>query len=131
MLQRSRSFLLFLFLLPGPAANGQTSLSDYSVVNYNSDNALPQNSIKGMAFDKNGFLWMATEMGLVRFDGRNFREYNMDNSPALLTNRCFLYGLAEASGKVLIQQVAATRRMLTVTADYQLAEDSLDRKSVV
>ena len=119
------SLLLFLFLMSSPAANGQASLSDYSVVNYNSDNALPQNSIKGMAFDNNGFLWLATEMGLVRFDGRNFREYNMDNSPALLTNRCFLYGLAERSGKVLIQQVAANRRMLTVTADYRLAEDSL------
>ena len=95
------------------------------MTNYNSDNALPQNSIKGMAFDRNGFLWLATEMGLVRFDGRNFREYNMDNSPALLTNRCFLYGLAEGSGKVLIQQVAAAHRILTVTADYQLEEDSL------
>ena len=87
MSQRLRSLLLLLCLLPFLALKGQTSLSDYSVVNYNSDNALPQNSIKGMTFDRNGFLWMATEMGLVRFDGRNFREYNMDNSPALLANR--------------------------------------------
>ena len=113
------SLLLFL------TSKGQASLPDYSVINYNSDNALPQNSIKGMAFDRNGFLWLATEMGVVRFDGRNFREYNMDNSPVLLTNRCFLYGLAEGSGKVLIQQVAATHRILTVTADYRLEEDSL------
>jgi len=125
MFQRLRLFLLFLYLLPALASKGQASLSDYSVVNYNSDNALPQNSIKGMAFDRNGFLWMGTEMGLVRFDGRNFREYNMDNSPALLSNRCFLFGLAEGSGKVLIQQVADSHRILTVTADYQLEEDSL------
>ena len=125
MPQLFRSFLLFLFLLPFLASKGQTSLQDYSVVNYNSDNALPQNSIKGMAFDRNGFLWMATEMGLVRFDGRNFREYNMDNSPAMLSNRCILFGLAEGSGKVIILQVSATQRILTVTADYQLAEDSL------
>ena len=125
MSQRLRSLLLFLYLLPFLASKGQTSLPDYSVVNYNSDNALPQNSIKGMAFDKNGFLWLGTEMGIVRFDGRNFREYNMDNSPAMLANRCFIYGLAEGSGKVVIHQVAATHAMLTVTADYQLEVDSL------
>ena len=126
MPQRLRQLvLLFFFLLQFLLSKEQTSLSGYSVINYNSDNALPQNSIKGMAFDRNGFLWLATEMGLVRFDGRNFREYNMDNSPVLLTNRCFLYGLAEGSGKVLIHQVAATHHMLTVTADYQLVEDSL------
>lgn len=125
MFQRPRPFLLLLlFLLPFLASRGQTALSDYSVVNYNSDNALPQNSIKGMAFDKNGFLWMATEMGVVRFDGRNFREYNIDNSPALLTNRCFLFGLAEGSGKMLIEQVAGPNRILKVTADYHLAVDS-------
>ena len=125
MMPHRSHVLLFFCLLQFLASQGQTGLSDYSVVNYNSDNALPQNSIKGMAFDRNGFLWMATEMGVVRFDGRNFREYNMDNSPALLSNRCFLFGLAEGSGKVLIEQMAGTRRILTVTADYQLAEDSL------
>ena len=125
MPQPFRSLLLFLFLLPFLASKGQTSLPDYSVVNYNSDNALPQNSIKGMAFDRNGFLWMGTEMGLVRFDGRNFREYNVYNSPALLSNRCFLHGLAEGSGKVLIQQASPAHGILTVTADYQLVEDSL------
>ena len=125
MSQRFRSFLLILSLLQFLASKGQTNLSDYSVVNYNSDNALPQNSIKGMTFDRNGFLWLATEMGVVRFDGRNFREYNMDNSPAMLANRCFIYGLAEGSGKVVIHQVAASHHMLTVTADYQLEVDSL------
>jgi signal transduction histidine kinase len=117
--------LLFFCLLQFLPSKEQTSLPGYSAINYNSDNALPQNSIKGMTFDRNGFLWLATEMGLVRFDGRTFREYNMGNSPALLTNRCFLYGLAEASGKVLIHQVAGIHRILTVTADYQLVEDSL------
>ena len=126
MPQRLRQLvLLFFFLLQFLLSKEQTSLSGYSVVNYNSDNALPQNSIKGMAFDRNGFLWLATEMGLVRFDGRNFREYNMVNSPTLLTDRCFLYGLAEGSGKLIIHQVSATHGMLTVTADYQLVEDSV------
>ena len=117
--------LVCCFLLRTAISNGQSALPDYTLINYNSDNALPQNSIKGMAFDPNGFLWMGTEMGVVRFDGRNFREYNTDNSPVLLTNRCFVYGLSDGSGKVLIQQVSSAHSILKVTADYQLAEDSL------
>ncbi|MHA4808929.1 ligand-binding sensor domain-containing protein [Flavitalea flava] len=114
-------FCLFQFLV----SKEQTRLPDYSVINYNSDKGLPQNSINDMAFDRNGFLWMTTEMGIVRFDGRNFREYNMGNSPTLLSNRCFLIGLAEGSGKILIEPLFGSHRILTVTADYQLEEDSL------
>ena len=59
MSQCLRSILLLsLYSLQLLASKAQTSLPDYSVVNYNSDNALPQNSIKGMAFDSNGFLWI-------------------------------------------------------------------------
>jgi signal transduction histidine kinase len=120
----SRSLLLlFLCLLQFLPSKEQTSVPGYSIINYNSDNALPQNSINAMAFDKNGFLWMTTEMGVVRFDGKNFREYNMGNSPALLTNRCSFIGLAEKSGKILIEPVFGSHRVLTVTEDYQLQEE--------
>src|SRR4051794_23556353 len=94
--------LLFFYLLLFLTSKEQTSLSGYNVVNYNSDNALPQNSINDMAFDRNGFLWLATEMGVVRFDGKNLREYNMGNTPALPSNRCFLINTAEGSGRILI-----------------------------
>lgn len=72
--------LVCLCLLLFMSSRAQTYVPGYSVVNYNSDNVLPQNSINDMAFDPNGFLWLATEMGLVRFDGQHFREYNMENS---------------------------------------------------
>jgi signal transduction histidine kinase len=117
--------LLFFCLLQFLTSKEQTSLPGYSVVNYNSDNALPQNSINDMAFDRNGFLWLATEMGFVRFDGRNFREYNMGNTPALLSNRCYLISLAEGSGKILFETWFGSHRILTLTEDYQLKEDSV------
>ncbi len=113
----SSSLLLFLH------AQEQTSLPGYSVINYNSDNALPQNSINDMAFDPNGFLWLATEMGMVRFDGQQFREYNMANSPALYTNRCFLVNAAK--GQIILEPSFASHRILTVTADYRIKADSL------
>ena len=33
---------------------------------------LPQNSIKSIVPDKYGFIWMSTESGLVRYDGKDF-----------------------------------------------------------
>lgn len=47
----------------------------YSIVNYNTENGLPQNSVNAIQFDKLGYCWLATEMGLVRFDGKLFREF--------------------------------------------------------
>ena len=105
------------------ALNAQTTVPGYSVINYNSDNALPQNSINSMAFDSNGFLWLATEMGMVRFDGKNFREYNMANSPALYINRCVIVNAVK--GKIIMEPSFASHRILTVTTDYQLKEDRM------
>lgn len=115
--------LLALCILLSLSSNAQSSLPNYSVINYNSDNALPQNSINDMAFDRNGFLWLATEMGMVRFDGQHFREYTIANSPALNTNRCFLVN--PEKGHILIEPGFASHRILTVTDDYQLKVDSL------
>jgi signal transduction histidine kinase len=58
----------------------------YSVKQYTSDNGLLQNSVHSIAFDKNGYCWLATEMGLVRFDGQNFVHFNKRNLPGLNSN---------------------------------------------
>ena len=125
MPHRVRSILLtFIYLLHFLLSKEQTTLPEYSITNYNGDNALPQNSINDMAFDRNGFLWLATEMGVVRFDGRNFREYNRGNSPALMSDRCSVLARDKTSGMILIQPQFATHKYLEVTADYQLKEDT-------
>lgn len=40
--------------------------------NYNSDNGLPQNSVRDIISDKYGFIWITTENGITRFDGSQF-----------------------------------------------------------
>jgi signal transduction histidine kinase len=110
---------LLLFFL----SQEQTIAPGYTVVNYNSENGLPQNSINDMAFDSNGFLWLATEMGTLRFDGRNFREYNMANSPALYSNRCSL--VKRVKGQLLLEPTFGSHRIVKVAANYQLQADSL------
>ncbi|HSC38554.1 MAG TPA: two-component regulator propeller domain-containing protein, partial [Chitinophagaceae bacterium] len=66
---------------------GLTGPGDYLVKQYNSESGLPQNSAKDLLLDQKKFLWIATEDGLVRFDGQRFRVYNTANTPILKSNR--------------------------------------------
>jgi signal transduction histidine kinase len=60
----------------------------YSIVHYTDENGLPQNSVKSIAADHEGFIWLTTESGLVRFDGRSFFTFNKANS-AITDNRFY------------------------------------------
>lgn len=71
--------LLSLGMLRGQAG--------YHVTQYTSREGLPQNSIRGMAFDNHGFLWLGTEGGIARFDGRSFKVFNADDYPPLVNQR--------------------------------------------
>lgn len=123
---RIRPLLLFVCcLLRWLPSIGQTIANGYSITHYNSDNALPQNSITGMAFDKNGFLWLTTQMGIVRFDGKNFREYNKENCPAIHWNEFSLPQQPPGSNKICFIPTADSSRMLTVIDDYQIVLDSI------
>lgn len=68
-------FIFYLLLTPG---NVQAQ-NNYTIDHYTGDNGLPQNSIKSITADTEGFIWLATEDGLTRFDGRSFKVYNNSN----------------------------------------------------
>lgn len=57
------------------------------VSRYTTDNGLPQNSVKSIAFDRWGFCWLATEMGLVRYDGKIFTSFGMAEIKGLRSER--------------------------------------------
>ncbi len=63
---------LFLSLAFSTAALGQ----EYSVHSYSSRDGLPNNLTKFCFQDDVGFLWIATDGGLVRFDGVKFKTYS-------------------------------------------------------
>jgi signal transduction histidine kinase len=66
----NRIFLIWL-ILSSFAVHAQNANS-YSIKNYTDANGLPQNSVKSIAVGDSGFIWLATEAGLTRFDGSNF-----------------------------------------------------------
>gem|GEM_PF-2516857 len=58
----------------------------YSLIHYD-ENTLPQTSIGNIQQDENGYLWMNTQFGIVRFDGEKVRVFTTDNLKGLSSNR--------------------------------------------
>lgn len=55
---------------------------------YTAENGLPSNGLKGMQWDEEtGFLWIATEAGIVRFNGIDFKIYSKQNTPFIGSER--------------------------------------------
>lgn len=81
-------FLLFVFFI----AQSAYCQTNYYTAWFSADsNHLPQNSVKAIVPDKYGFLWLSTESGLVRYDGENFKNYNIENIKELSSNRMLLF----------------------------------------
>lgn len=54
---------------------------------WNTDQGLPQNTVVDILQTRDGYLWLSTPDGLVRFDGAQFTVFNSGNSPGLKSNR--------------------------------------------
>jgi len=68
---------------------------------WTASNGLPVNQLTGMAQSREGYLWLSTTDGLVRFDGLRFTVFNRGNTPALPTNR-FIALEADGDGHLWI-----------------------------
>ncbi len=56
---------------------------DYLIQNWQADEGLQRNSITCLTQDHQGYLWMGTPQGLIRFDGVRFVAFERDASPAI------------------------------------------------
>lgn len=92
---------LFLYFYP---ALLQAQSNQYILNQYNSENGLPQNTVKSIRFDQNGFCWLATEMAIVRFDNRNFKTYGSEQVKGL-TNERISAMMSDTAGNIFIQTI--------------------------
>ena len=76
------TFICSLALLGGSFARAQYGVDVWTV-----DNGLPQNLIRGLAQSPDGYLWIATFDGLVRFDGMRFTTFNQSDTPGIASSR--------------------------------------------
>ncbi|HSZ15648.1 MAG TPA: two-component regulator propeller domain-containing protein [Terracidiphilus sp.] len=71
-----------------------TPLAEFGRQSWVMENGLPQNSVHAVAQTRDGFVWLGTEAGLVRFDGVGFAVFDRNSKPAFPSGdiRCLLAG---------------------------------------
>ena len=99
--ERPRAFLtnsvwVVVLLLWGALAafslEPTTPLAEYGRQSWVMENGLPQNTVHALLQTRDGFVWLGTEAGLVRFDGYTFSVFDTSSTPALPSGdiRCLL-----------------------------------------
>jgi CheY-like chemotaxis protein len=59
------------------------ALTQYVREVWQQEEGLPENDVTGIVQTRDGYLWLGTEEGLVRFDGIHFTVFDKSNSPEL------------------------------------------------
>lgn len=79
---RFRLVLCFLVLTLSAAA-AETTNSEFLVRSWQNEDGLPHSIINSILQTHDGYLWIGTYVGLVRFDGKRFVQYSARNVPDL------------------------------------------------
>ncbi|HDP95215.1 MAG TPA: helix-turn-helix domain-containing protein [Candidatus Aminicenantes bacterium] len=74
--------LLFLFSPKSPGATLNVA-TDLLLTRWSTEHGLPQSTVRDLCRSGDGYLWLGTRSGLVRFDGGRFFIFNHWNSPQL------------------------------------------------
>jgi len=115
----SRLFTLTLLLVLATsptvsrALTAAKPLREYSRQSWQTESGLPQNTVHAVLQTRDGFLWIATEGGLVRFDGQDLVTFDTANTPELHSN--LINDLAEDDRGTL--WIATTDGLLSLTPD--------------
>ena len=78
----------WLLLCVGILANaGEPLLPNYFPRSWKTENGLPDNAVAAVVQTRDGYLWLGTYGGLVRFDGVRFTVFNSASTPGLQSDR--------------------------------------------
>lgn len=119
-----------LFAASATALEPTTPLANYSRQSWAMENGLPQNTIQALAQTQDGFLWLGTEAGLVRFDGVEFQTFDRNSTPALPGNDIRAL-LATKDGSLWIATNAGLARLLDGTVRVYTTNDGLPANGIL
>jgi ligand-binding sensor domain-containing protein/signal transduction histidine kinase len=98
-------FLFFSFWvvlnLPCGALDPSKAVTQYLIDQWQTGDGLPQNSVQAIAQTADGYIWLGTQEGLVRFDGVRFQVFDTRNTPGL-KNHYILALFADSDGTLWI-----------------------------
>jgi ligand-binding sensor domain-containing protein/signal transduction histidine kinase len=88
---------LFVALLFSPVAAAQQpgSLNGYTRHLWQAPDGLPEQTVQSFAQTPDGYLWIGTTGGLLRFDGARFTVFDRQNTPELHENSVFCLMVAQ------------------------------------
>ena len=77
-------FAIALSAVAGPVAG---SNAPFIVDSWSAESGLPDSEVISIIQAHDGYLWLGTLHGLVRFDGTKFTVFNVNNTPGLSSDR--------------------------------------------
>lgn len=120
---------VFVALMAAPSTQAvdlRNVLNGYSLTSWGLNDGLPSSEVLAIAQDQDGFLWLGTDTGLVRFDGTRFLRWSGATTPRsiralLITPSGELWaGLGEDGGVLRYVRDGAGR--LRLEREYGLGE---------
>jgi diguanylate cyclase (GGDEF)-like protein len=92
---------LLLWLVPSPALalDPHKPIHRYALAHFGRETGLPSTSVQALLQSSDGYLWLGTQDGLVRFDGARFELFDSRSTPAIGNNH--IQSLAEAGDGAL------------------------------
>jgi ligand-binding sensor domain-containing protein/signal transduction histidine kinase len=78
---------LFFLVVNNSLARDSSQISQYQTTTWRVEDGLPQSTVTCIAQSADGYLWLGTQNGLVRFDGVKFRVFDENNTPAIKNSR--------------------------------------------
>ncbi|MCW3122343.1 MAG: hypothetical protein JWQ38_1835 [Flavipsychrobacter sp.] len=85
--------LLFVLIMFSTLAICQ----DFPLLHYTVENGLPSNKVYDIYRDSKGYLWMCTDKGVARYDGKVFKTYTTDNG---LPDNDIFFSTEDRSGRL-------------------------------
>src|SRR5215204_3193755 len=95
-----KHIIFFILITLTPCCKIFSQQKNFRTNYYTTENGLPSNGIKGMQWDEqSGFLWIATEAGVSRFNGLDFTNFTIENTPFIESER-MLFLVKNDKGKI-------------------------------
>src|ERR1700722_11377944 len=104
--------LLLAFTHAALGLDPQRSLQHFGHQAWRTDSGLPQNTVHAILQTREGYLWLGTDGGLVRFDGIDFVTFDAENTPQFKSDTVYDL-LQDESGALWISTAAGLLRYRT------------------
>lgn len=79
--------LSLMAVLSSSVVSQEMDLQNYVVTQWGMEEGLPQSSVNDIIQTKDGYIWLATFGGLVRFDGNTFTTFDRSNIKGMRSDR--------------------------------------------